>query len=318
MSVLFQTVINTGKLYSLNKSLRASLSKCKCLSVRKYSENPKKFASFDDVVAQRRAESKRSIVVQVNSESSFNELYCYCSKYAEVHGVHHYRNTEGEHFMLVEFKSEECLKDVLQTCGSHQKNVDVMALHSPFLWFRAVSGKKEKLVAAQTQSLVIKDGNAIVDEAVLYKELAECSSVSDQIQLLYDRTKLNDLGVRLRYMVARHLEVIFDSLYANVQVQPFGSSVNGFGKMGCDLDLVLTNSVTDEMVDPRKRLVYQEKRCSDGRGSWRRQLELAAEVVEARAAGAARVLRVLHARVPIVKFTHDFAAVECDLCINNT
>lgn len=42
--------------------------------------------------------------------------------------------------------------------------------------------------------------------------------------------------------------MIFDSLYANIAVRPFGSTVNGFGKMGCDLDLVLTNEITKEMV----------------------------------------------------------------------
>lgn len=41
---------------------------------------------------------------------------------------------------------------------------------------------------------------------------------------------------------------MLESLYANVAVRPFGSSINGFGKMGCDLDLVLTNTLTDEMV----------------------------------------------------------------------
>ena len=44
------------------------------------------------------------------------------------------------------------------------------------------------------------------------------------------------------------LEVVFKSLYANVKVQPFGSSVNGFGRMGCDLDLVLTNALSEDMV----------------------------------------------------------------------
>ncbi|CAH0400275.1 unnamed protein product [Chilo suppressalis] len=316
MSVLFQTVINTGKLFSFSKVLNASLSKCKCLSLRKYSDLPKKLVGFDDIVAQRRAEAKRSIIVQVNSDSSFNELYCYCSKYADINGIHHYRNSGGEHFMLVEFKSEECVRDVLRNCGSHQRDVDVMPSNSPFLWFRAVSGKKETSMA-QAQTLLIKDGNTLIDDEDLYEELMKCSTVSEQIEQLYEKTRLNDLGVRLRYMVARHLEVLFSSLYTNVEVRPFGSSVNGFGKMGCDLDLILTSSIPEKMCGVDRRLVYQEKRCGGRQESWRRQLELAAEVMEARAAGARRVLRVLHARVPIVKFSHQLTGLECDLCFNN-
>lgn len=52
--------------------------------------------SFDEVVEQRRLEAKRSIVVQVNSEKSFSELHGYCSKYASIKGMHHYKNSVEE------------------------------------------------------------------------------------------------------------------------------------------------------------------------------------------------------------------------------
>lgn len=107
--------------------------------------------------------------------------------------------------MLIEFCSEDNLKHVLQNCSAHRKDVDVMASQSPFLWFRAASGKKEKLNSSHNTSLMVKDGNAPVNEDALFEELMKCSDVSDQIQVLYERTKLNDLGVRLRYMVARQV-----------------------------------------------------------------------------------------------------------------
>ncbi|XP_072929815.1 poly(A) RNA polymerase, mitochondrial [Epargyreus clarus] len=310
MSVLFQT----GKLCLYKKCLKTSF--CKYVFLRKASDVPRQFVSFDEIVAQRRAEARRSLVVQVNSESSFTELYGYCSKYATVNDIHHYKNSGGEHFMLIECSTEENLKDVLQNCSSHQKDLDVMAVPSPFLWFRAAPGKEKYPVT--TRSLAVKDGCNKVDEDALYEELLNCGTVSDQIQLLYDRTVLNDLGIRLRYMVARQLEVIFSSLYANIAIQPFGSSVNGFGKMGCDLDLVLTNALTNEMTAANRRLVYQEKKTEGGRSPWQRHMELVAALLELRAPGAARVQRVLHARVPIVKYAHDMTDLDCDLCYNNT
>ncbi|XP_049875361.1 poly(A) RNA polymerase, mitochondrial-like [Pectinophora gossypiella] len=316
MSVLFQTVINTGRLYSLRKTLNAS-SYCKCVTVRRFSDVPSKFKTFDEVVTQRRQEARRSIVVQVNSDSSFKELYSYCSKYASVSGVHHYKNNAEEHFMLIEFGSEENLKDVLRSCSSHHKDLDVMALQSPFLWFRAVSGKKEILTVPDDKSLLITNGTLPVDEDQLFAELLACETVSDQIQTLYDKTMLNDLGIRLRYMVARQLEIMFDSLYANIAVRPFGSSVNGFGRIGCDLDLVLTNVLTEELSDPEKRLVYQEKKCEGGRSPWQRHMELVGELLELRVPGVTRVQRILHARVPIVKYAHDLAGLDVDLCYSN-
>lgn len=106
--------------------------------------------------------------------------------------------------MLIEFKTEENLKDVLRTCCSHQKDMDAMSLQSPFLWFRAAPGK-DKHLAPISESLVIKDGCSFPTEDALFEELMGAATVSDQIQLLYDRTKLNDLSVRLRYLVAREV-----------------------------------------------------------------------------------------------------------------
>lgn len=67
-----------------------------CKVIYTFSDAPKKFITFDEVVAQRRAEARRSLVVQVNSDSSFNELYGYCSRYASITGIHHYKNNGGE------------------------------------------------------------------------------------------------------------------------------------------------------------------------------------------------------------------------------
>lgn len=106
--------------------------------------------------------------------------------------------------MLVEFDTEDNVHDVLKACSSHQKDMDVMAIQSPFLWFKAVNNKA-KHKGPISKTLATKDGIQVVDEDVLLEDLLNCETVSDQIQLLYDRTKLNDLGVRLRFMVARQV-----------------------------------------------------------------------------------------------------------------
>lgn len=63
--------------------------------------------------------------------------------------------------------------------------------------------------------------------------------ISDQITTLYNYTKLNDVGTRLRFLTGIQIETCLSGMFPNATVYPFGSSVNGFGKMGCDLDLVL-------------------------------------------------------------------------------
>lgn len=59
-------------------------------------------------------------------------------------------------------------------------------------------------------------------------------------------TRLNDVGQRLRFLTAKQVESTVSGLFPNLCAFPFGSSVNGFGKMGCDLDIVLR--LTQEKV----------------------------------------------------------------------
>lgn len=56
---------------------------------------------------------------------------------------------------------------------------------------------------------------------------------------LYENTKLNDLGTRLRFLTARQVELAVVGMFPEAVTYPFGSSINGYGKMGCDLDLIL-------------------------------------------------------------------------------
>lgn len=80
-----------------------------------------------------------------------------------------------------------------------------MALESPFLWFRVSPGQKPKYSPPDGFSLFTENTAMVVDDDALYESLMNCSTVSEQIQMLYDKTVLNDLGVRLRYLVARQV-----------------------------------------------------------------------------------------------------------------
>jgi len=57
--------------------------------------------------------------------------------------------------------------------------------------------------------------------------------------MLYNKLTMSDLDVRLRYFLCCDLESSLRKLLPDVSVRPFGSSVNGFGRYDCDLDLVV-------------------------------------------------------------------------------
>lgn len=63
--------------------------------------------------------------------------------------------------------------------------------------------------------------------------------MSDQMLVLHKLTKLNEVGTRLRFLTAKQAEMALTGMFPSAAALPFGSSVNGCGKMGCDLDLIL-------------------------------------------------------------------------------
>lgn len=63
--------------------------------------------------------------------------------------------------------------------------------------------------------------------------------------------RITDLDIRLRFYTADQISYYLSRLFLNTEVVPFGSSVNGFGQIGCDLDLLC--------ITTRQRAVNMKK-----------------------------------------------------------
>ncbi|XP_044745441.1 poly(A) RNA polymerase, mitochondrial [Coccinella septempunctata] len=275
----------------------------------------KTFVTFQDKVRKRRSEAKKSIIVQVQSAQSFKELYSYCSSFGNIKQMFHYSaGIEPMHFILVEFQQIDAVKAALSS-GTFIENNTICPTHSQFLWFRAgakkFSERKHKKI-----ELSVTDGLKKLSSDCLKKELRCCESISDQINTLYDMSKLTDLESRLRFLTARQIEMSLAGMFPNAQVLPFGSSVNGYGKIGCDLDVVLT--LDNEKEAPDSRLIFHCKGSSGvDRSLNMRNLETIGDILHLFLPGCTRVRKILQARVPIIKYYHQFTDVECDLSMSN-
>ena len=72
---------------------------------------------------------------------------------------------------------------------------------------------------------------------------------------------MSDLDVRLRYFLCCDLEASLRKLMPAVSVRPFGSTVNGFGRYDCDLDLVVNlNSTAQQNVRNDSRCQWHSQR----------------------------------------------------------
>ncbi|KAJ8926100.1 hypothetical protein NQ315_009957 [Exocentrus adspersus] len=278
-------------------------------------EESNKFVPFLERINLRRSESKRSILVQVQSAESYKELYTCCSTVGTVKNMFHYTTgVEPMHFILVEFTKESDVLNILST-SSYSDESQAVPTQSQFLWFKASNRKLGKLKQNKSFKLSIQNGTEIIAESEVRDKLRQCRTVSDQMNVLYDITKLNDVGTRLRYLIARQIESMVSGMFPYASVYPFGSSVNGYGKMGCDLDLVL------RLMDKKQndsRLIFHSKATSGSdRSINQRYVEAIGDQIYLFLPGCSQVRRILQARIPIIKYHHQLTDVECDLSMTN-
>ncbi|KAM8719444.1 hypothetical protein ACLKA7_012061 [Drosophila subpalustris] len=289
--------------------------------------------NYEEFISNRHQQAQRSIVVQVSSEKSYNELYNYCSRFGSIITAHHYcvQHEDELHYMLLEYASpgeataaidSSAYNAELSTSGG--AGAGGIPVRSPFLWFRAAAAGKRsqaKLSANhKTIPLATIDGTRPLGQEHLQALLRGAESIEQQLLLLYEHTRLNDLGVRMRFLAALQVQQAISGMFPDARAQPFGSSVNGFGRMGCDLDLILRFD-SDTIANGQRelsRLVYHTKEnLSNGRSQTQRQMECIGDIMHLFLPGICHVRRILQARVPIIKYHHEHLDLEVDLSMSN-
>ncbi|KAF8795124.1 Poly(A) RNA polymerase like protein [Argiope bruennichi] len=77
------------------------------------------------------------------------------------------------------------------------------------------------------------------EEIILESVKSKRKTVSELIEHIYVSEKLSELDTRLRFFFCEFLKDAITGLFPYCDALPFGSSVNGFGKQGCDLDIMI-------------------------------------------------------------------------------
>ena len=96
-----------------------------------------------------------------------------------------------------------------------------------------------------------------------------------------------------RKEICHHIDKTFHQNHIRCQLYPFGSSLNGLGFRGCDLDLYLQTGL------PHPRNVYETARIL-------RTIPYLSHIQS-----------IVSARVPIVKFIHKATGIACDISFRN-
>ncbi|XP_029410641.1 poly(A) RNA polymerase, mitochondrial isoform X2 [Nannospalax galili] len=145
--------------------------------------------------------------------------------------------------------------------------------------------------------------------------------MDDQLNTLLKAFQLTEENIKLRYLTCSLIEDIAAAYFPSCVVWPFGSSVNSFGKLGCDLDMFLDLDEI-EKCDVHKNvgnflMEFQVKNVPSGRIATQKILSVIGECLDHFGPGCVGVQKILNARCPLVRFSHQASGFQCDLTTNN-
>lgn len=123
--------------------------------------------------------------------------------------------------------------------------------------------------------------------------------MSDQLVILEEQTRLTEIGNRVRWITCIQIEKMLSGLFPSLQVLPFGSFVNGCGRIGCDLDMAISldahGTEEHQTSDNRSPLIFQAKAAiSNSRLQTQRHIEVLADILQNFTTGCTQVSFLLN------------------------
>lgn len=279
---------------------------------------------FQDILNRRQGEATRSVVVQVDSDKHFVAAYQYCSQFGRFKNAFAYSFPKNRHFVLLEYETVDAVHEAFKYSGFQN---DTVPWQNRFL-----SLQHEKInpstLKAPTDSPELKF-NSIFEPSSqhLIDVLQKADTIDDQMQILYENTRLDDLSIRLRFIGALQVQTVLSQflnyLFPNTTIYPFGSTMNGFGKMGCDLDMALqlkgiernthVNKEAPLLFHGKQYESTEEARKIEGK----LQVKCVGSMIDYFLPGVGNVLSLHRARVPIVRYYDTYVLTNVDLSLNN-
>lgn len=288
----------------------------------------RQFQSFEQEIKFRHNQAKRSLLFKLDNkfqnkkEQIQNLLNDFKTVRCQVQEALLLGSTNNS-FVLVEFKSINCVNKILEKYSKPFRNVDTLPTTTRLIYY---TSKPIRNLKSTDSKLPVRDFTDLNLKDYDYESIETISNINDQIRAFYEFNKIDDLGYRLRYFVGAILEESIGGIFQNCLCLPFGSSMNKFGARIADLDLAcslngnknLKSNIVDEAL-PLGNFYFltntEEKKV-------RRKNFNVFELIEIIICNLIPKFRFVqaipHARVPIIKFEAQIGHVlSCDLSMSN-
>ncbi|XP_021070668.1 poly(A) RNA polymerase, mitochondrial isoform X1 [Mus pahari] len=272
---------------------------------------------FSEVQKERREQAQRTVLIHCPNNINEKKFLKYLSQHGPISN-HFFYESFGL-FAVVEF----CQKDSINSLqnGTHsptQSTEAAIPFKSRFLNLRLKNPSSQ--VSGQP---FVKTNNQSPPSSKKLFELLSCAeSIDDQLNTLLKAFQLTEENVRLRHLTCSLIEDIAAAYFPSCVIRPFGSSVNTFGKLGCDLDMFLDLGETGKL-DVHKNtgnffMEFQVKNVPSERIATQKILSVIGECLDNFGPGCVGVQKILNARCPLVRFSHQGSGFQCDLTANNS
>lgn len=265
---------------------------------------------------RRQTEASRSLLVEAETKDVYGQVYHYCKQFGDIKNAFVYTLSDARNMMLLEYENVDALKENFKFNGFQAS--------APSWPNRVLSVRNSKLSASLSNEAPLQVEN--VPKQSIANILRAANTFDDQVNLFYEHMGLTELSVRLRFMTAMQAQVVIneflDTIFPNAQVYPFGSSINGFGKMGCDIDMVLQHDrVLDGSIETNQMpLMFQGKEIENAEDIKKlegRQVKCIASLIDYFLPGSSEINPIHFARVPIVRYNDTNNDCSVDLSVNN-
>ncbi|XP_019943413.2 poly(A) RNA polymerase, mitochondrial [Paralichthys olivaceus] len=266
------------------------------------------------VQAERQEQAERSVLISCPSKTNEKKFLKHLSTHGDIK-KHFFYESYGM-YAVVEFSSQESVASLLEGAtipiDSHES---LVPFKSRLLSLRNLGsvGSSNQQPEQQRNPQTTPPINELI------QRLSREESIDHQITHLTESYQLTEENSRLRFLVCSLLKDITAAYFPECTIKPFGSSVNGFGKLGCDLDMFLDLDGISGRNLPKSglSLEYQMKRANSERAVTQSILSVIGECVDRFGPGCVGVQKILNARCPLVRFAHQPSGFQCDLTANN-
>ncbi|XP_071499153.1 poly(A) RNA polymerase, mitochondrial-like [Diadema antillarum] len=270
----------------------------------------------------RKHQASRSLLVRLSKDTPLDSLLQYCNSQGRVKHYFTYFQKQA-HYVVVEFSSPDTVQQISQKAhnsdgrpgSQHSKEV----AETRFLSFSRLLKQREKTLGVKEEPTIL---NKDLNSSELLFSFAQAKTVDEQLELLVRNQELRDAETRLRFLACSLMEEAFQRILPDATLHPFGSSVNGFGKRSCDVDMYLDRGTAQGVVPQKQgrntyKLSYDRQSAHSERAATQSTLFTLAEFLERHVPQCSFVTRILRARCPLVKFKHQATGLACDLTGDN-